>query len=194
VVEGGGKNLGLSRYERRAQPCTFFQGFWSVYGISWSEADADKGLKTSGLLAGDNAPRRTAAHGGTSAVSWLDPLSKSLFRTLAKQLVELGILTRIDRQALARYCVLSIRWRKMEQFIQSHGEVCAIYSEPDEDGQRVLLKIDLYPQVRLASTLATELLRIENHFGLTPSARTALQVEKAPHADHDQKAKFFRQA
>jgi P27 family predicted phage terminase small subunit len=126
--------------------------------------------------------------------AWLDPLSKSLFRTLAKQLVELGILTRIDRQALARYCVLSIRWRKMEQFIQSHGEVCAIYSEPDEDGQRVLLKIDLYPQVRLASTLATELLRIENHFGLTPSARTALQVEKAPHADHDQKAKFFRQA
>lgn len=128
--------------------------------------------------------------------AWLDSLSKSLFRTLAKQLVEAGILTRLDRQALARYCVLSIRWRKMEQFIQQHGEVCEVYSEPDEQGQRVLLKIDLYPQVRLASTLATELLRIENHFGLTPSARTALRVETAPYADdhQDAKAKFFRQA
>lgn len=128
--------------------------------------------------------------------AWLDPLSKSLYRTLAKQLVEAGILTRLDRQALARYCVLSIRWRTMEQFIQQHGEVCEVYSAPDEDGRCYLLKIDLYPQVRLASTLATELLRIENHFGLTPSARTALRVEKAPHADRDTdpKAKFFRQA
>lgn len=124
--------------------------------------------------------------------AWLDRASKELFRTLAKQLVEAGILTRLDRQALTRYCVLSLRWRKMEQFIQTHGETCEIYSEADEHGQRALLKIDLYPQVRLASTLATELLRIENHFGLTPSARTALQVEKAPHADHDPKAKFFR--
>ena len=128
--------------------------------------------------------------------AWLDPRSKRLFRTLATQLVEAGILTRLDQQALTRYCVLSIRWRTMEQFIQTHGEVCEVYSEPDDAGRRVLLKIDLYPQVRLASTLATELLRIENHFGLTPSARTALRVEKAPHADRDTdpKAKYFRQA
>lgn len=128
--------------------------------------------------------------------AWLDRASKELFRTLARQLVEAGILTRLDRQALTRYCVLSIRWRKMEQFIQTHGEVCEVYSEPDDEGRRSLLKIDLYPQVRLASTLATELLRIEHHFGLTPSARTALRVEKAPHADRDTdpKAKYFRQA
>jgi P27 family predicted phage terminase small subunit len=128
-----------------------------------------------------------------SCPTWLDPKSAHLFRTLAKQLADLGIVAQIDRGTLARYCRLTTRWREMEAFIQEHGTTCELYGM-DKEGQTFLAQLKLYPQVRVAQALAAELLRIENHFGLTPSARTALQVEKAPHEGHDPKAKFFRQA
>lgn len=126
--------------------------------------------------------------------SWLDGKSKALFAVLTRQLAPLGLLTDLDRQALARYCRLSTRWRAMEEFIQTHGETCEIYAM-DKQGNTFLAALKLYPQVRVASALAAELLRIENHFGLTPRARMGLQTEKKdPYADADPKARFFRQA
>ncbi len=81
------------------------------------------------------------------------------------------VLTQVDQHALARYCQLWARWREAEEFLDKRG---ATYSVRDKDGNIVALK--KYPQVVIASDLADKLLRLEQQFGLTPSARTRLEV------------------
>lgn len=115
--------------------------------------------------------------------SWLDAKSKTLFRKKVAQMATVGTLTKHDVEALARYCRLTTRYREAEEFIMAHGSTVETQAG-----------LKAYPEVQIANTLAAELLRLENHFGFTPSARTNLRTDKkAKHADTDQKARFFRQ-
>ncbi len=99
----------------------------------------------------------------------------------------MDVLTRIDGNALARYCRLSTRWRKAEDFIAQHGEV---YPLKDENGRVKCLQ--QFPQVASANKLAQQLTRLEQEFGMTPSARTRIQVvAPAPPVSKD-KARFFQ--
>ena len=106
---------------------------------------------------------------------WLDPAAKTAFRKLVKQLERLGVLGTCDRNALTRYCQMFSRWQKSEEFLMKHGEV---YPIKDAKGKAIGFKA--YPQVGIAATLADQLLRIEQQFGLTPAARTRLTVEDKP--------------
>lgn len=128
-----------------------------------------------------------------SPPAWLDNKSKALFRKKAAQMATVGTLTKHDVEALARYCRLWTRYREAEEFIMHHGSTIETYVT-DREGNSVLAGLKMYPEVQVANTLAAELLRIENHFGFTPSARTNLRTnKKAPHADTDQKTRLFRQ-
>lgn len=100
---------------------------------------------------------------------WLDARARKAWRTLAPKLKGMRVLTEVDQNALARYCQLWSRWREAEEFIAKRGTT---YSVRDKEGNVVSLK--KYPQVAMADELADKLLRLEQHFGLTPSARTRL--------------------
>lgn len=123
--------------------------------------------------------------------AWLDADARKVWRALIPQLARLGVLTRLDQHALARYCTLWVRWRKMETLLAEKGELVISYTE-----EGAVAGVHVTPYVAIASTLADKLLRLEQHFGMTPSARAALHVEiPDPHAPTDDpKAKFFRQA
>lgn len=122
--------------------------------------------------------------------AWLDPDARKMWRTITPELARIGILARIDQNALARYCHLWVRWRAEEMRLTTEGMDITTYNA---DGQ--LMSIQPSPAVARASNLADKLLKLEQQFGMTPSARASLRVE-APvtHADQDPKAKFFRQA
>jgi len=102
---------------------------------------------------------------------WLPAEAKSVWRQLMPDLHAMGILHRVDRNALTRYCVLWVRWRRAVAFLDEHGEV---YPLLDEHGQ--VKYMQQWPQVAIANKLAIELRRIEQEFGLTPSARTRINV------------------
>ena len=85
------------------------------------------------------------------------------------------VLTNVDGNALARYCVLWVRWKQAELFIRQHG---LAYPLRDEKGQ--LRCLQQFPQVAIANKLATQLTRLEQEFGMTPSARTRIHVEPVP--------------
>lgn len=105
---------------------------------------------------------------------WLTPEAKKHWRRLIPLLASMNILKITDAEAIARYCHLWHRWRKAEEFLGANGEC---YPLRDEAGKVKCLMP--YPQVAIANRLASQLLRLEQEFGLTPSARTRIYTNAA---------------
>jgi P27 family predicted phage terminase small subunit len=103
--------------------------------------------------------------------AWLDRQAKSAWKQLVPQLKQMRVLSRIDRNALVRYCQFWSRWKKAEEFLQKHGDV---YPLKDEFGK--LKCLQQFPQVAISHKLGAALGRLEQEFGLTPSARSRIQV------------------
>ena len=119
-----------------------------------------------------NREEPAAPAGSPRCPRWLGAEAKSAWRQLTPLLQQMGVLSLVDAHALARYCALWARWRRVEQFIEQHGEVFPI---KDEEGR--VRYLQQFPQVGVANKLATQLTRLEQEFGMTPSARTRIRVE-----------------
>lgn len=146
-------------------------------------------LRGSKLVNQRDRYRATEAKGppGTpDCPDWLDQDAKAAWEHLVPQLESMGVLTRIDGNALARYCKLWARWRKAEAFLDKNGEV---YPLRDEKGKVKYLA--QFPQVSIAANLAQQLTRLEQEFGLTPSARTRIQVDPGLPVSDPVKSRFF---
>ena len=114
--------------------------------------------------------------------TWLTKGGQFAWSDLVPLLIELGVLSRIDGNALARYCHLWDRWRKAEDFLLANGEVCEVR---DDEGRVVSTRA--WPQVDIAFRLAQALLRLEQEFGMTPSARSRIRDGTAQQATMMQK-------
>lgn len=106
---------------------------------------------------------------------WIDRDAKRMWRSLVPLLSAAGMLTKVDAAALTRYCQAWSRWKKAEEFLQKYGE-----TYPLKDDQGRLRCFMPYPQVSIANQLSHTLTRLEQEFGLTPSARTRIQVDGRP--------------
>jgi P27 family predicted phage terminase small subunit len=129
--------------------------------------------------------------GRPKCLKWLDPAAKAVWKQLIPQLETMGILSTVDRNALARYCQLWARWKKAELFIQQHGEA---YPLKDENGK--IKYLQPFPQVSIAHKLAALLTRLEHEFGMTPSARARLYAPDAAlrNTANADKSRFFNNA
>jgi P27 family predicted phage terminase small subunit len=119
----------------------------------------------------------------------LDAAGKKLWRTWHARLSEAGLVTELDEAALARYCALAARWMDTELFLQQHGTAA-----PLRDTEGTITSVALFPQVGLLLKLSEILLRLEQHFGMTPAARASLAVPKKegpPHGNAKDKLRFF---
>jgi len=103
---------------------------------------------------------------------WLNEKAKYFWNKMVKQLFDAGIITLLDENALARYCDTWVRWRKMAQWMDEHGEA---YPVKDEKGEVKYMKA--WPQVSMYHQLSHELNRLEQEFGLTPASRPNLKAE-----------------
>jgi len=119
--------------------------------------------------------------------TWLDADAKAAWRQLVPLLEMMRVLTRIDGYALARYCRLWSRWRKAEAFIDERGEM---YPLKDESGR--VKCFQQWPQVAVAHKLALQLTRLEQEFGMTPAARTCLQIDVRAQAESSPLERFFQ--
>lgn len=102
------------------------------------------------------------------APDWLEGVALDLWHMIVPELTEAGIIGRVDGHALARYCILSARWRDAETHIAAHGSI--VKSPSGYPCQN--------PSVSIANKLATELGRLEQQFGMTPAARST-KITKA---------------
>ena len=98
----------------------------------------------------------------------LDKAAKAEWRRITKELIPLGLLTNVDRAALAAYCAAYARWADAEKQIQKFG---AVIKSP-KSGFPIP-----NPYVTIANTSMDHMRKYMVEFGLTPSSRSRLQVE-----------------
>lgn len=118
---------------------------------------------------------------------WLaeDAEASRAWQELRPLLTEMGVLTRIDRNVLARYCRTWSRWREAEKFLDAHGTT---YALKDESGRvRCMMQ---FPQVAIAHKLCQQLTRMEQELGMTPSARTRINAATQA-TSQSNKSRFF---
>lgn len=100
--------------------------------------------------------------------AWLVGAALEMWHELAALLYHAKVLTRRDRNALARYCRLWERWRRAEEQVDKVGLMLV---GRDKDGNPVMRR---NPVAIEARNLAAILDRMEAAFGLNPSSRAAI--------------------
>lgn len=101
--------------------------------------------------------------------------AKQIWDALMPILESMGIVTQADGPMLTRYCTLYARWIEAEKFLKERGS--SSYPIKNADGRIVGTKV--FPEAGLAIQLSESLRRIEAEFGLSPSARTRINMEMA---------------
>lgn len=112
---------------------------------------------------------------------WLDADAKKVWAQITPILEEMGVMTSADSNALARYCQLFARWKRAEQFIQQYGE-----TYPVKSGNGTVKCFFQWPQVTIAQKLAITLTKLEHEFGLTPAARSRIEVQSNAEMSEEQ--------
>jgi P27 family predicted phage terminase small subunit len=103
---------------------------------------------------------------------WLLKEGKKKWKDLCRQLVTLGVVTRVDGTLLARYCQAWARWVAAEDFMTEHGTVVVVRGD---DGQVETSKP--VPQFAIATKLAELMKSMEAELGIGASARTRIKVD-----------------
>lgn len=108
---------------------------------------------------------------------WIDRKAQTLYKTLSRELDRSGVLSTIDQGALGRYCELFSLWRDAALDVRQRGQ---IFEVPiiDRAGEIVGYNRIPNPSVKQLQNYSAELLRLENNFGLTPSARVGMAIHK----------------
>jgi len=101
----------------------------------------------------------------------LSPAARKVWKRIVPQLKMMGVLAAVDRDALVAYCRTYARWEAAEDFLEKHGEV---YPIRDEAGR--VRYMQQFPQVAIARNLLQTLRAYQQEFGLTPSARSRIDI------------------
>ena len=96
--------------------------------------------------------------------------AKAEWKRIAPILANLGILTQIDRAALAGYCQSYARWVEAEDKVAERGEVV----------KSVNGNIMTNPYLTVANKSLENMRKFLVEFGMTPSSRTRIAAEKQP--------------
>jgi P27 family predicted phage terminase small subunit len=105
--------------------------------------------------------------GTPTCPSHLDADAKKEWRRISKELTSLGLLTSVDRAALAAYCSAWSRWVHADTQVQKFG---AVIKSP-KSGYPIQ-----NPFVGVANTALDLMRKFLVEFGMTPASRSRIQV------------------
>ena len=97
----------------------------------------------------------------------LDKVAKAEWKRVSAELSAAGLLTSVDRAALAAYCAAWSRWVNAEEIIQKIG---VVFLSP-KSGYPIQS-----PYVSIANTALATMHRFATEFGMTPSSRSRINV------------------
>lgn len=129
--------------------------------------------------------------GAPACPGWLSPEAKAAWRSVVPLLSAAGMIAKVDRNVLTKYCQLWGRWKQAELFIQRFGS-----SYPIKDDAGKVKCFAQFPEVAIAHKLVGLLLKMEQELGLTPSSRSGIEVAGMPltpeeQAEEDEADRFF---
>jgi len=112
---------------------------------------------------------------------------RAVWRQVIAMVKKLDVVRETDVNALERYCVLWVRWRRASDWIEKKGET---YVLKDKGGEpRYVMQ---WPQVAIVNKLSILLLRLEQEFGLTPASRASVKVDVPQSTSDVGKSRFFK--
>lgn len=118
----------------------------------------------------EDAPRPPKVFTLPSPPKWLDTYAKAEWKRMGEVLIRVGVLTETDLPAFAAYCSAYARWRRCEEhMVKVHKEVGA-YTDRYKRGRHVEM-------VTLERSFE-QMIRLAQSFGMTPSARTSIKVDR----------------
>jgi len=140
-------------------------------------------LKLRGSRRGDRRPNEPKPpKGQPRCPSRLTKEEKSVWKQLVAILREMNVLTVADGNALARYCVMWCEWWRCDAHLKKYGlsfPMKRIVGK-GKDERTEVIGFQPFPELVQRNKLSVELRRLEAEFGLTPAARTRIQVETKP--------------
>lgn len=114
----------------------------------------------------DPAPTETLPE----APAFLDEIARQEWYRLGNLLLKAGLLTPADYTAFAMFCVNWSRFVRNEILVQQKGET---YETPNSE----------YPihatELNISNAAQKQMTTMLKHFGLSPSARAAMKIEKS---------------
>lgn len=101
----------------------------------------------------------------------LDRLAKAEWKKICTILKDLGILSSADRAGLELYCQTYSQWRDACEKVAKHGSVLQVKTRSG-----IIPKRNPFDIIRERNAVVCTRLLVE--FGLTPSARTRIEVQQ----------------
>jgi P27 family predicted phage terminase small subunit len=125
-----------------------------------------------------NEPKPATAEKVPPPPAHLVEEAKVVWRSLAKELHPMGLLSKVDYQQFEQLCVVYARWQKAEKLVAQAGEVVL-------DKKRNLPVEN--PWLKVARQAFEQYRKIAPNFGLDPSARAKIGsvAPKAPIKDEN---------
>lgn len=104
--------------------------------------------------------------------AWLNPAAKREFNRRAKELLKVGLISNADIDALARLCDATVDYIEMTKTIAEEGYMVEYINKAAKTN-----KVP-HPFLAKKKALHDQMLKLEQEFGLTPSARARLAIPK----------------
>ena len=140
-------------------------------------------LKLRGSRLADRRPREPRPpKGAPRCPSRLTKPERSVWKQVVPILREMQVLTLADGNALARYCVLLCEWWRCDAFIKQYGMSFPMKRVIDKGlatERAEVIGFQPFPELCQRNKLDAVLQRLEAEFGLTPAARTRIEVDVA---------------
>ena len=114
-----------------------------------------------------------------SAPVFLSAEAKKEWRRTGRKLLTLGLVTEIDVTALSAYCQVWARWVDAEQKLNEYGAVIKAGNELVQS-----------PYLKVANEAMVQMVRMLVEFGMTPSSRSRVKVEKRDASNSEDEAFF----
>lgn len=92
---------------------------------------------------------------------------KTKWKSLVKHLYPLGLVTTIDQDSLAMYCVIYMRWIKAEKIVREKGEIIKTAAG----------NVIQNPYLSIANRALEQLNKLAAEFGMTPSSRSRVVAD-----------------
>ena len=105
---------------------------------------------------------------------WVSGVAREKWDEVVPKLLAMGVMTNADVDTIARYCSMHEQYLKYLEQVRRGLDVIVMR---DESGR--VKYMQSAPAATMLLKLATALLRIEQEFGLTPSARSGIVATHA---------------
>jgi P27 family predicted phage terminase small subunit len=96
----------------------------------------------------------------------LSAAARREWRRMGRQLLDLGVLTTVDRAVLAAYCVAYARWAEAEAQVSKLGLVVKTSAG----------NLIQNPYLSIANRAMEQTAKLASEFGMTPSSRSRVQT------------------